>query len=227
MRHRSRGNAATGIIALALVPCVLTAESPPSTSRREVALPPPQTSGGMALNEALAQRRSCKSLQGKPLSREQLSQLCWAAQGITDKTKGLRTAPSAKALYAVQVLIVDDQGVYRYLPMSNALERLAQEDGLSRLRTAVGQESVNSAMVSMVVAIEPARLEHECGKNAERYSLLEAGHVTQNVLLQVTAIGLASVPIGGIDPIKVSQAIGLSPGLLPVYVLPVGTAGGK
>jgi SagB-type dehydrogenase family enzyme len=176
----------------------------------------------MSLVEALAQRRSQRSFADKPLSSEQIGQLCWAAQGITDEARGLRTAPSAMALYAIQVFVVDGSGLYEYVPSSHLLRRLDLEGALQKLRSAAGQKAVGSAPVSMILAMDPGRLEARCPEKAERYSLLEAGHVAQNVLLQATALKLVSVPMGGVDETKLGEALNLPTGLRPVYVLPLG-----
>ena len=194
----------------------------PSGQESEIRLPDPKTSGGMPLTETLAKRRSQKTFASKPLSMEQVSQLCWAAQGITDKESGFRTAPSAMALYVIHVFVVDDTGAHEYVPQPHALRGLGVDNALDRLRTAAGQAPVKSAPLSMVLAMEPARLEAKCGKNAERYALIESGHVAQNVLLQATAMGLVSVPVGGIDESKVAEALHLPKCVRPVYVLPLG-----
>jgi nitroreductase family protein len=64
------------------------------TPAERIALPPPQRSGHMSVEEALARRRSVREFTDKPLSDREISQLVWAAQGITH-AEGLRTAPSA------------------------------------------------------------------------------------------------------------------------------------
>jgi len=194
----------------------------PSGQESEIRLPAPKTSGGMSLTETLAKRRSQRSFASKPLSMKQVSQLCWAAQGITDTQHGYRTAPSAMALYVIHVFVVDDKGAHEYVPQPHALRPLSVDGALHRLRTAVGQPSVKSVPLLMVLAMEPARLEAKCGKNADRYALMESGHVAQNVLLQATAMGLVSVPVGGIDESKVAEALHLPKGVRPVYVLPLG-----
>ncbi|MBM3495880.1 MAG: hypothetical protein FJX72_16380, partial [Armatimonadetes bacterium] len=90
-------------VAGAIVLCALGA----AALRQDAAspLPKPATSGGMSLTEALAKRRSCSAYTDKPLNSDQIGQLCWAAQGITEPTKGFRTAPSAMTLYSTRVYI--------------------------------------------------------------------------------------------------------------------------
>jgi len=161
-----------------------------STQSAEVIpLPAPQTSGGMPLTEALAKRRSIRAFESRPLTREQISQLCWAAQGITQAEQGLRTAPSAMHLYPVTVFVVDGQGVYEYQPKPHALLRL---EGVTpeQFRQAAGQGPAGAAPVCLVLAVDIEHMKPRSGDKAEQYSLLEAGHVAQNVLLQATALGL-------------------------------------
>lgn len=86
----------------------------------------------------------------------------------------------------------------------------------------LNQPSVRSAPICLVVAMDVARLTAKFKEHAERYCLLEAGHIAQNVLLQATALGLAGVPVGGADETKTSAALKLPERLRPVYLLPVG-----
>ena len=71
-------------------------------SAERIVLPAPARSGHMSLEEALARRRSVREFSNKPLSDQDVSQLLWAAQGITHP-EGLRTAPSAGALYPLEL----------------------------------------------------------------------------------------------------------------------------
>jgi SagB-type dehydrogenase family enzyme len=190
----------------------------------EIRLPAPKTTGGMTLNEALAKRRSHKSIAPGDVMTGHVSQLCWAAQGITEPKKGLRTAPSAHALYAITVYLIDETGLYEYVPEGHLLRRLREGDMLARLRAAVKQSSVETAPVCLVLTMNVERLAARDGKKAERFCLLEAGHVAQNVLLQVTALGLVSVPAGGIDEGKVKAALKLPENQRAVYALPIGYA---
>ena len=69
-----------------------------------IQLPQPSKSGGMALTDALAHRRSTRTFTAKPMTQAEISQLLWAAQGITDD-QGRRTAPSAGAQYFLHVYL--------------------------------------------------------------------------------------------------------------------------
>ena len=72
-------------------------------------------------------RRLRRDFTDSPLVSDDISQLCWAAQGVTDPAYGLRAAPSTGALYPLELFLVvgnsDLQaGVYGYVPREHALE---------------------------------------------------------------------------------------------------------
>jgi len=202
-----------------------SAEPSEADARADIRLPKPDTSGGMTLTAALSKRRSQRSFANKPVSLEQISQLCWAAQGITESKRGLRTAPSAMTKFSIGVFVVDDKAVCEYLPKQHVLRPLQSGNMLARLRESSKRPgAMGTAPVCMVLTMEVDRLKPRAGAKAERYCLMESGHVAQNVLLQATAIGLASVPVGGIDEGKVAAALDLPKHLRPVYVLPLGYA---
>lgn len=194
----------------------------PAATATDIVLPPPSTSGGMSFTKAMADRRSVRSFSSKPVTQEQMSQLCWAAQGITDQPSGKRTAPSAMAQYAVNLYVVNKEGCYEYLPGPHVLRPMSGAEAMGQLRGACWQPSVGSAPLCLIIAIDVERMKPRCGKMSEQYSLLEAGHVAQNVLLQATALELASVPVGGFDPNAVAKAMKIPAPQRAVYLLPIG-----
>lgn len=187
------------------------------------ALPAVSSARGVALEEALSRRRSVRSFSSRALTSEEIARLVWAAQGITDQANGLRTAPSAGALYPIEVYLVSPDGVFRYVPASHALARLATGDRRAQLaRAALDQDAVRLAAVDIVLAGVEARLARKYGARAERYLLLEAGHVAENVLLEAVSLGLGAVPIGAFQDDDVARVAELRPGEKALYVLPVG-----
>lgn len=194
-------------------------------SRRVLPLPQPQTTGGMALTEALRRRRSRRAFDDQQPSDEQVGQLCWAAQGVTDTEARLHVAPSAGAIYPCVLLLVSPRGVFEYLPQHHALRPLSTDDLRPALHAAaLNQECVGDAPLCFVIAVNARRTAWKYGRRAQRYCLLEAGHIAQNILLQATAAGLASAPIGAFDDDGVAEALRLPAELRPVYLIPVGTA---
>jgi SagB-type dehydrogenase family enzyme len=188
-----------------------------------IALPTPCLSGSMTLEAALAQRRSVRAFSGEALTLEELGQLLWAAQGVTDAA-GLRTAPSAGALYPLEVYALMAGKVYHYEPDRHQLAVHAEGDAQPGLyAAALRQEAVREAPVVIVIAAVYARTAQKYGEaRGPRYVHLEAGHAAQNVLLQAVALDLGAVPIGAFSDDAVQRVLALPADHAPLYLIPVG-----
>lgn len=191
-------------------------------------LPGPMRSGGPSLEEALWGRRSIRDYSKEPLTLQELSQLLWAAQGITDP-RGLRTAPSAGATYPLEVYAVVGAveglgaGVYKYRPEDHSLLMVGEGDRRAELaEAALGQGWVRGAAIGIVIAADYGRTTSRYGERGVRYVHMEAGHAAQNLLLQAAALGLGAVPVGAFDDDGVAAVIGAPPNERPLYVIPVG-----
>ncbi len=185
-------------------------------------LPPPRFRGAAALAEVVAARRSRREFARRALSAEELSALLWAGQGITSPD-GRRAAPSAGALYPVMLAVADGRGVFRYRPADHALEQVLAGDRRPALAAAaLGQACVAEAAACVVIAADPGRLRARYAGRSERYCLLEAGHVAQNLLLAATALGLSAVPVGAFDDEALHAAAGLEEGSQALYLVAVG-----
>jgi SagB-type dehydrogenase family enzyme len=210
-----------GIVGQAAGPVSEGAES----SDQEVRLPPPQEKGPLALEEALAARRSVRSFRGTALTPEQLGQLLWSAQGISDPARGFRTAPSAGALYPLEVYAVTAEGVFQYVPMHHAIRKVKGGDLRGELAAAaLGQRCVVEAPMAIVITGVYGRTVRKYGERARRYVDLEAGCVAENVFLQATALGLGSVAVGGFEDRKVREVLGCAAEEEPILIIPVGEA---
>jgi SagB-type dehydrogenase family enzyme len=177
----------------------------------------------MSVTEALAKRRSQRAFAQRPLTNEELSLLCWAAQGITDD-KGHRTAPSARAMYPLVVYVVTEKGMGEYVPSGHSLKEIKAGDMKEKLFSAARQNPFKSSAAVFVIAMDATKAREKMRESAEKCCFLEAGHVAQNILLQATAMDLAGVPATGFDAKKVTEALGLLPGQEVVYLVPVGPA---
>jgi len=187
-----------------------------------IKLPPPITEGDFALNEALAARRSVRSFTDRQLTLAEIGQLCWAAQGMTSG-RGFRTAPSAGALYPLELYCVTGDGVFRYLPRGHALEAVAGEKVLGALGdAALGQVCVSGAPCVFVFSAVYARTSKKYGERAARYVHIEVGHAAQNLLLEAVALGLGGVPVGAFSDDRVAEVIGLPDDHAPLLLVPVG-----
>ncbi len=192
-----------------------------------VALPAPVTKGTMSVEEALATRRSIRAFQGRPLTQQQISQLLWAAQGITDPATGHRTAPSAMAKYPLTVFLFDTTGVYRYVPKGHLLARVLEGDHRADVTQPV-RGSGQAAPVSFVLTGDPSVFSGgHSASLAAPFVYVEVGHAAQNLALEATALGLGTVPQGGINAAAVSKLLNLPEGTIVVYTMPVGYPAAK
>lgn len=198
----------------------------PAGSTETFALPAPRTSGSTSLEEALAARRSVRDFAERALSLDQVGQLLWAAQGVTGASGG-RTAPSAGALYPLRLYVVLPERVLLYQPAGHRARVWREGDRRGRLAGASYQRDVVAdAPAVVVVAADVAVTRAKYGERAQRYADLEAGHATQNLLLEATALGLGAVPMGSFDDRAVGRAVPLAAGETPLYLVPVGYPAG-
>ena len=197
-----------------------------------IALPAPRLKGEVSLEEAISSRRSRRGFKATALTLEQVSQIFWAAQGITSP-EGLRAAPTAGALYGVDLYAAVGRkkagglaaGVYRYVPRDHALEHILKRDVRRELaRLAVNQVFIADAPMAMIITGEYERISRKYGDRATRYVHMEAGHAAQNVYLQAEALGLGTVVVGSFQDEEVSRALALPAGQRPLYIMPVGYA---
>jgi SagB-type dehydrogenase family enzyme len=153
-------------------------------------LPAPERKGRMSLEEALAARRSVREFRREPITDGELSQLLWAAEGITSPD-GLRTAPSAGALYPLEVWVATASGFFHYEPHQQRLTRHLERDLRPDIhRAALRQEAILQAPVVLVIAAVYERTAQKYGEQrTPRYVHMEAGHSAQNLLLEAVARG--------------------------------------
>jgi SagB-type dehydrogenase family enzyme len=177
----------------------------------------------MSLEEALVKRRSMRSFSQEPLDDAKMGQLLWAAQGITN-ARGFRTAPSAGALYPLELYVATADGVFRFEPQEHRLLAIDTVDRRQALyEAALSQEAVLRAPAVFVIAAVYERTERKYGpERSPRYVHLEAGHAAQNLLLQAVALDLGAVPIGAFDDARVQQVLRLPPDHAPLYLIPTG-----
>ncbi|MEW6721933.1 MAG: SagB/ThcOx family dehydrogenase [Candidatus Micrarchaeota archaeon] len=194
-----------------------------------IMLPEP-SHAGMPLEEAIRERRSMRVFSNESLSLGELSQLLWAAQGITDERLGFRAAPSAGATYPLHVYVVPNRvegtgcGIYLYDPFEHGLFLVREGEFSEEVSAAAfNQPHVRDSAAVFVIASEPSRTFERYGNDTERFVHIEAGHVAQNILLEATSLGLAASPIGSIYQDKMDSALGINgTGTNSVYVVIAG-----
>ena len=225
MDHRNRLTF-PALMLFAVVPVLAQSGDP---EREPIPLPDPDTAGRVPLESALADRRSIRRYAAGALSLQEVSQLLWAAQGETQPRTGYRTAPSAGATFPLEVYLVAGRvdglstGLYRYFPRRHEITRIGSDDLRHSLYdAALRQPMIIDAPVVFVITGVTERTAARYGARAGRYIAMEAGHASQNIYLQATALGLGTVAIGAFNDRDVARTLGLQDGEQPLYLMPVG-----
>jgi SagB-type dehydrogenase family enzyme len=185
---------------------------------------------GLSVEEALETRRSVRDYSDRLLSLEALSRLLHAAQGITEQRFGFRAAPSAGALYPIELYAVVHSvsglasGIYHYAVQEHALEALQPGDFRGRVTQAgLYQQFLGQANVCFLLSAVFQRTRWKYRERAYRYVLLEAGHVGQNLYLAATSMGLGACAVGAFLDDQLNDLLGLDGAAEAVlYVVSVG-----
>lgn len=191
-------------------------------------LPLPVLDGAVSLEKALTLRRSVRTYSDEPLSLDELAQLLWSAQGITND-RGFRTAPSAGATFPIEMFVMVNRveglkkGIYHHIIDSHQLRFLRETDIAAELaRASLSQSMIADGGVVLIFAAEFERTTQRYGERGIRYVYNEIGHVSQNVHLQAAALGLATVVIGAYRDDEVEELLDLGEHLRVLYMMPVG-----
>ncbi|MCB4790923.1 MAG: SagB/ThcOx family dehydrogenase [Elusimicrobia bacterium] len=188
-----------------------------------ISLPDPKLTGDISLEEAISKRRSSRNFVNNDLTMEQVSQILWSAQGLTDKLNKYRAAPSAGSRYPMEIHVLTATGMFHYHPAKHALEQLRSEDIRPKLiQAALGQKFIAEAGLILIISAFPEKILSRYGDKGMRYIYQESGHIAQNVHLQAVAAGLIAVPIGAFTEDALKAAIDLPDELRPLYIIPVG-----
>ena len=205
--------------------CETMSQANPSKS---IPLPEPRYAGDVSVEKALRERRSVRSYEDAPLDLAEISQILWSAQGITS-TRGFRTAPSAGALYPLELYVITGNvknlpaAIYKYTPRNHALLEIVSGDRRPHLsRAALRQGSIRKAPAVILFCAVFERTTGKYGQRGIRYVHMEVGHAAQNVCLQAIALGLQTVVIGAFRDAEVKAIANLPADEQPLYFVPVG-----
>ncbi|MEW6359234.1 MAG: SagB/ThcOx family dehydrogenase [Planctomycetota bacterium] len=215
-----------------LIALCIVAFAAAKLSAADIVLPKPNLKGTMSIEEGLARRRSVRQYATGSLTLDQVSQLLWACQGVTNK-EGYRAAPSAGATFPIEMyLVVGDvegvePGLYHYDILDHALWRTKKEDIRKALDVAcLNQHMIADAPATLVITGILQRTAQRYGSRAARYVFMEAGHIGQNIYLQCEPLGLATCAIGAFRDDEVAKVLGLKTEE-PLYIFPVGRKPGE
>jgi SagB-type dehydrogenase family enzyme len=196
-----------------------------------IELPTPALTGVMSVEQAIKKRRSVRSYTDEPLNLNEISQLMWAVQGITEPNRKLRAVPSAGATYPLEVFIAIGEngviglnsGLYRYNPYAHSLIKELEGDLRFDLAgAALGQEFIYDAPINIIITAIYERTTARYGDRGIRYVHLEAGHAGQNLHLQGVALNLGMVMVGAFRDDEVRNILHLTEDYSILYIIPVG-----
>ena len=207
-----------------------------------IKLPLPVLDGNVSLEKALSERRSIREYSEDSLSLAEISQLLWAAQGITKKIKtppstqqgnpwtvGLRTAPSAGATYPIELYIAAakvkglSQGLYKYNPQQHAIIKMMDGDKRADIsNAALKQSSIRTAAANIIIFGNYNRTAFKYGNRAKRYVQIEVGAVSQNIYLQAHTLGIGTVLIGAFTDDSLKSTLNAAEDEYPLGIMPIG-----
>lgn len=194
-------------------------------------LPEPRIEGEVPLERTIRTRRTIRSFTSKKLTLEQIAQLLWAAQGVTGDRGFKRAAPSAGALYPMDLYAVAgangveglETGIYHYNSGEHALSLVTEGDLRRVVATAsLSQMWMAEPPLNLVITAEYDRISIKYGNRGGRYAMIEAGHIGQNIFLQAEALGLGAGIVGAFDDKDVMRVMRLPPSHEPLLIMPVG-----
>lgn len=194
----------------------------------ELKLPDPVLAGNISIEQTLAQRRSIRSYSNNELSLSNVSQILWAAQGMT-LDRFFRTAPSAGALYPLEVYLVAgnvsglDIGVYRYVPSRHSMIRVLDGDRRDELcRASLSQPHIRDVAAVVVLAADYSRTTVKYGNRGIRYVHIEVGCAAENICLQGVSLGIGMCVTGAFDDEEVGSILNLPSNEDPLLIMPIG-----
>jgi SagB-type dehydrogenase family enzyme len=191
-----------------------------------IQLPEPQKDLEFPLMKAIEKRRTKRKWKDSELSEQEISNLLWAACGIThketNKSKSRRTAPSACNLQEIKVYIALSDGVYVYAEKNHQLIRVHNNDIRENIGT---QKMMRSAPLGLIYVSDYTRLKAFQFKDDEQKwftSTSDTGFISQNVYLYCAAANLSTVLLGLVNREKLHKLIGLNENEKIVYTQVVG-----
>ncbi len=203
--------------------------------QRILKLSHPRFTGSMSIEEAFKLRRTIRRFSSKEIDLSVISQLLWALQGVTyvEDSPGERkifhkSAPSAGRSYPLEVYVAFSMGLYRYEPRKHVLRLITGIDIRDKLSeaaiTPLNKEAIKTTPLTIILTVDNRRALKATPlmENAVRFVHLEAGHATQNLILQAVSLGLAVCTITSYNTAAVYEALKLPLDQRPIYILPIG-----
>lgn len=201
-------------LAVALIATVAT------TGAQDISLPAAERTGGLPVNQSLAERRSIRNFDSaRNLPLQTVSNLLWAACGINRAESGLRTNPTARNFQEIDAYWFDANGVYYYDYKNNVLIEKTKGDYRNLVAGTAGfkQDFVLDAPASIVLVADTT-------KSGMTASLIDAGIACENINIFCAGNGLSTVPRMTMDVSGIQKLLALPDTAIPVLNNPVGYA---
>lgn len=193
-----------------------------------IALPEPAQDSPISIEGALLRRQSTRQYAPEPLTLAEVSQLLWAGQGI-NRPGGYRTAPSAGALYPLELYLIIGKveqipaGIYHYRPDMHSLEQVMLGDVRSELsQAALSQDAVEEAPAVILITGIYQRTTGKYGERGIRYVHMEVGSAAENIYLQAVSLNIGTVFIGAFHDDQIKRLLNLDAQEQPLSLLPIG-----
>jgi SagB-type dehydrogenase family enzyme len=191
-----------------LLPVLLLSAAVMAQEFKPIDLPKPDTTGGLPLMQALKARHSSREFSADTLPLPVLSNLLWAACGVSRPEDGKRTAPSAMNSQEIDVYVATARGLYVYDSKAHVLQPVLAED--VREKTGM-QDFVKEAPVNLVYVADFAKMTRGSDSDKVFYTATDAAFISENVYLYCASAGLATVVRGSVDRAALSAAMKLRP----------------
>lgn len=186
-----------------------------------IKLPTPDKTGGKPFMQVLTERKSNRNISDKPLTMQELSDLCYAAAGVT-RPDGRRTNPTARNVQDIVLYAAMKDGLYRYDPAKHELLLEQARD----LRPFCGFQTQmhTTAPVVLIPVSDSAKMKAK-KFSADRiavYAPMHIGFVVQNIYLYAASGGFATVVCGAVDTKKLAGEMKLPGDSLLYVTMPFG-----
>ena len=170
-------------------------------------------------------RRSCRSFSGKKMTVNQIGNICHYAYSIPD-----HSVPSGGALYPLRIYVLVEKpqdglevGYYEYNAEQNLLVLFDNKVDIEQLKYCFNQEEMPfSSSVQIIIAADLERQPYKYANRGYRLTLIEAGHVAENISLYCAEQGFGACEMGGVQDEPLKQELGLSDNIWPLLAIPIG-----
>lgn len=195
-----------------ILTCIMTVACASNTPEK-IVLEKPNLERGFSMMETFSKRKSVREFNEKELSKEDLSDLLWAANGI-NREDGKRTAPSAMNKQEIDTYAFFKAGVYKYDHVNHALDLVVEGDKRDLLSG--GQDFVATAPLVLLYVGDASKFAKAGDEKSKMLISMDAGIVTQNVNLFCASVGLVTVTRGWMDAEALSALLKLPETQIPL-----------